>query len=245
MTRSKGGAALDPDMVDNQHRKLLPDGYVIIDKLMPQESLILAHMDRLFMPHYPLSQAQVINITRHPPAQPPHIDDGFNPSPRPRPAPSAATVFAIDDFTAENGATLAIPRSHLWGEDRSPLPKDERFPAAMPAGSCILFLGNLWHGGSGNRTDCSRVALTAQYCEPRLRTRENHFCRCSGKLWLSCWRIVKRLLGYSIHPPFMGMVDGMHPKRKLPGQSFPGPDSAASQQASHRNGSEYPPKDIP
>jgi hypothetical protein len=24
-----------------------------------------------------------------------------------------------------------------------------------------------------------------------------------------------RMLGYSIHPPFMGMVDGMHPKRVL------------------------------
>ena len=25
-----------------------------------------------------------------------------------------------------------------------------------------------------------------------------------------------RMLGYSIHPPFVGMVDGMHPKRLLP-----------------------------
>jgi hypothetical protein len=28
---------------------------------------------------------------------------------------------------------------------------------------------------------------------------------------------VQRMLGYSIHPPFMGFVDGMHPKRLLEG----------------------------
>jgi hypothetical protein len=27
---------------------------------------------------------------------------------------------------------------------------------------------------------------------------------------------MKRLPGYSIHPPFMGMVNGMQPERKLP-----------------------------
>jgi hypothetical protein len=26
---------------------------------------------------------------------------------------------------------------------------------------------------------------------------------------------IRRMLGYSIHPPFVGMVNGMHPKRLL------------------------------
>ena len=60
---------------------------------------ILAHLDRLLMPNYLLSQAQVINILSGSPAQPLHIDDGFYPWPRPRPAISIATVFAIDNFT--------------------------------------------------------------------------------------------------------------------------------------------------
>ena len=179
--------------------------------------LILAHLDRLFLPNYLLSQAQVINIMSDSPAQPLHIDDGFYPWPRPRPALSAATVFAIDDFTEENGATVAIPRSHLWGEDRGPQEGDERVPAIMPAGSCILFLGNLWHGGGENRSDRDRLALTAQYCEPWLRTQENYFLSVKRKTVAGLSEDMKRLLGYSIHPPFMGMVDGMHPKRKLPG----------------------------
>ncbi|MDX1736573.1 MAG: phytanoyl-CoA dioxygenase family protein, partial [Halioglobus sp.] len=87
---------------------------------------ILAHLDQLFLPNYLLSQAQVINIMTESPAQPLHIDDGFYPWPRPRPALSAATVFAVDEFTPDNGATVAIPASHLWGEERFPRDSDER-----------------------------------------------------------------------------------------------------------------------
>ncbi|PLW68463.1 phytanoyl-CoA dioxygenase family protein [Pseudohalioglobus lutimaris] len=182
-----------------------------------EHPLVLAHLDRLFQPNYLLSQAQVINILSDSPAQPLHIDDGFYAWPRPRPALSAATVFAVDDFTAENGATVAIPGSHLWAEERSPQPGDARVTAVMPAGSCILFLGNLWHGGGENFSGSSRLAITAQYCEPWLRTQENYFLSVSAETAAAVSEDIRRLLGYSIHPPFMGMSDGMHPKRRLPG----------------------------
>ena len=145
------------------------------------------------------------------------MDDGFYPWPRPRPPISAATVFAIDDFTEDNGATVAIPGSHLWGEERLPQPGDQRVKAVMPAGSCILFLGNLWHGGGENRSGADRLALTAQYCEPWARTQENFFLSVSKETVSAVSENIRRLLGYSIHPPFMGMVNGMHPKRTLPG----------------------------
>ncbi len=181
-----------------------------------EHPLVLAHLDRLFQPNYLLSQAQVINILTGSPAQPLHIDDGFYAWPRPRPALSAATVFAVDDFTLDNGATVAIPGSHLWGEERSPQPEDTRVTAVMPAGSCILFLGNLWHGGGENYSGDSRLAITGQYCEPWVRTQENYFLSVSAETAAAVSEDMRRLLGYSIHPPFMGMSDGMHPKRKLP-----------------------------
>jgi hypothetical protein len=181
-----------------------------------EHPLILAHLDRLLQPNYLLSQCQVINIMSHSPAQPLHIDDGFYPWPRPRPPISAATVFAIDDFTFDNGATLAIPGSHLWGEERAAGPEDETVAAVMPAGSGILFLGNLWHGGGENRTDSPRLAITAQYCEPWARTQENYFLSVSRETAASVSENIRRMLGYSIHPPFIGMADGMHPKRVLP-----------------------------
>jgi ectoine hydroxylase-related dioxygenase (phytanoyl-CoA dioxygenase family) len=87
----------------------------------------------------------------------------------------------------------------------------------MPAGSCILFLGTLWHGAGENRTAADRLAITAQYCEPWLRTQENYFLSVSRETAASVSENIRRMLGYSIHPPFAGMSDGMHPKRKLPG----------------------------
>ena len=178
--------------------------------------LILAHLDRLLQPNYLLSQAQVINILDGSPAQPLHLDDGFYPWPRPRRALSVATVFALDDFTSDNGATVAIPGSHRWGEGRNPSDDDVRVKAVMPAGSAILFLGNLFHGGGANYSGAARLALTAQYCEPFLRTQENYFLSVSRRTVAGLSEDMQRLLGYSIHPPFMGMVNGMHPKRTLP-----------------------------
>ncbi|WOJ97850.1 phytanoyl-CoA dioxygenase family protein [Congregibacter brevis] len=178
--------------------------------------LILAHLDRLLKPNYLLSQAQVINIMSDSPAQPLHTDDGFYPWPSPKPVLSVATVFAIDDFTEDNGATVAIPGSHLWGEGRYPEDSDTRVKAVMSAGSCILFLGNLWHGGGENYSGESRMAFTGQYCEPYLRTQENYFLSVSKGTAAAVSEDMRRLLGYSIHPPFMGMVNGMHPKRELP-----------------------------
>jgi hypothetical protein len=59
---------------------------------------VLALLDRLFRPNYLLSQLQVININLGEDAQLLHPDDAFYPIPRP--ALSAATIWAIDAFTA-------------------------------------------------------------------------------------------------------------------------------------------------
>ena len=174
-----------------------------------------AHLDRIFLPNYLLSQAQVINILPGERAQPLHPDDAFYAVPRPRPPLGAATVWAIDEFTEDNGATVVVPRSHQWGDDRKPGPDDESVSAVMPAGSVIFYPGTVWHGGGENRSPEPRLAVTCQYCEPWLRTQENYFLSVSRETVRTLSEDLKRLLGYSIHPPFMGMVNGMHPKRSL------------------------------
>jgi hypothetical protein len=173
---------------------------------------VLALMDWLLMPNYLLSQLQVINILPGEEAQPLHYDDGFYPWPRPRPQLSAATIWALDDFTAQNGATAIIPDSHLWGpETTSTTP----VPVVMPAGSVVVFVGTLWHGGGANRTDRPRLAASAQYCEPWLRTQENMFLCVPREAVKRRSAALQRMLGYSIHPPFVGMVNGQSPLRLL------------------------------
>ena len=156
---------------------------------------------------------QVINILPGEKAQMLHTDDSFYPLPRPRAALSAATIWAIDEFTAINGATDIVPNSHQWGDQLAV--ETQREPVVMSPGSCVFFLGTLWHGGGANRSSAPRLALTAQYCEPWLRTQEAFALSMTRDTVRAVSEDIRRMLGYSIHPPFVGQVNGVHPKRLL------------------------------
>lgn len=187
-----------------------------VDRLVDHPR-VLALLDRLLDPNYLLSQLQVIDIGAHEQAQIEHFDDGMYPVARPRPALSAATVWAIDDFTADNGATVVLPGSHTWDDLRRPDSADARDIAVMPAGSCVFFLGTLWHGGGANSTTGNRLAITAQYCQPYLRPQEAFTLSTPPDIVQQVSPDLQRMLGYSIHPPFVGAVNGMHPLRLLRG----------------------------
>ena len=53
--------------------------------------------------------------------------------------------------TKENGATVVIPKSHLWGPDRCPL-DEEAIPAELEIGDSLIFVGNVYHAGGANIT---------------------------------------------------------------------------------------------
>ncbi len=162
-----------------------------------------------------LSACLAINICPGEEAQLPHFDDGFYPQERPRKALGISVIWAIDPFTETNGATTVWPGSHRWDDQRRPTPEDPQASATMSAGSAIVFSGTLWHGGGANRSSSARLALTAQYCAPWLRTQENMSLAVSPTTVAGLSEELQTLLGYAIHPPFMGHVDGMHPKRRL------------------------------
>jgi ectoine hydroxylase-related dioxygenase (phytanoyl-CoA dioxygenase family) len=184
----------------------------IIDGLIDHPRIV-ALLDALFFPNYLLSQAQIINILPGEAAQALHHDDSFYHLPRPRKDVHAAFIAAIDDFTEANGCTVVVPGSHAWG-DRQPR-RDETIPCEMRAGSAVFFLGSLWHGGGANRSERARLAVTGQYCEPWLRPHENFFLEMPKEQVRGLREKIISMLGYSIHPPFMGMVDRRHPKRVL------------------------------
>ena len=79
----------------------------------------------------------------------------------------------------------------------------------------VFSLRRLRHGGSENRSGASRLCVTAQYCEPHLPTQKNSSLSVSPESARGRSEPMLRLLGYSIRPPFMGMVDGKLPKRVL------------------------------
>jgi ectoine hydroxylase-related dioxygenase (phytanoyl-CoA dioxygenase family) len=195
--------------------------YSVIEKTFAcnpivEHPLVLALLDQILMPNYLLSQLQVIEVGPGEIRQPLHHDDGFYPIPRPRPPVGAALIWALDDFTAENGATLVYPQSHLWGDvAAADIDVERMVPAVMPAGSAIFFLGTVWHCAGANRTDRPRLAATTQYCEPWARQQENYSLAISRERARQCSDAVQSLLGYSMQFPFIGFVDGRDPKRLL------------------------------
>ena len=176
---------------------------------------VLTLLDRVLEPNYLLSAALAIHLGRGEAAQPFHYDDGSYHIPRPRPPVGVSAIWAIDEFTADNGATELIPGSHRWGDER-PAPDDPRSrKMVMPAGSVVVFLGTMWHRGGANATDRPRLAITPQYCQPWARQLENMALAVPLDVAARCPQRVQELLGFSIHPPLMGYVNGVHPARLI------------------------------
>ena len=86
----------------------------------------------------------------------------------------------------------------------------------MPSGSLMIAKGTLWHRGGANRSQKPRLIITPQYCPGWTRTLENMSLAVPPAIAATLPERARELIGYSIHPPFMGYVDGMHPARRLP-----------------------------
>lgn len=176
---------------------------------------VLALLDQVLEPNYLLSAALAIHLGPGEDAQRFHYDDGSYHIPRPRPPVGVSAIWAIDEFTAANGATELIPGSHRWGDER-PAPDDARSrKMVMPAGSVVVFLGTTWHRGGANATDRARLAITPQYCQPWARQLENMALAVPQDVAVRSSPRVQELLGYNIHPPLMGYVNGVHPARLI------------------------------
>ena len=196
-----------------------------------EDPRIMALCDALFMPNYLLTANQAIVISPGETPQPWHTDDSFYPIPRPRPMISLSTIVAVEDFTAENGGTQIIPGSHLWSDeqiagdyvsgDRESDPdfgkklQGMALDMTMPAGTCLVFACTLLHRGGANNSEGTRRAFSNQYCEPWARPQENFFLAIPPAKVAQMSAKMQSLLGYSIHPPFMGQVTASHPRKAL------------------------------
>lgn len=110
-----------------------------------------------------------------------------------------ASVIALVDFTADNGATLVVPGSHRWTDGRYPELK-ELVPAEMKAGSAVIYLGSTFHAGGANIThDSVRRGMHVSYCLGWLRTEENQALATPLAVARSLPARAQRLLGFGVH----------------------------------------------
>ncbi|CEO59245.1 Putative Phytanoyl-CoA dioxygenase family protein [Penicillium brasilianum] len=124
-------------------------------------------------------------------------------------------VTALTKTTKENGATIAIPGSHLWGPERRPL-NEEAVPAELQPGDAFIFLGNLYHAGGSNITrDEYRETVGIFLCKPTLRPAENQFLMVPLERARQLKPQAQRLLGYGLCDPGVGFMNYQDPMRVL------------------------------
>ena len=155
-------------------------------------------------------------------AQTLHRDTGFYPFQNPCPPLILATMWAVSDFTVENGATCFIPGSHVWDDKRRPLP-EEIVAAEMPAGSVLMYIGATVHGGGANRANAARTGVALHYTLGWLRQEENQYLAVPQEMARGFSRELQELMGYSLGTVNLGFVDHTHPQDILNGVGPDGP----------------------
>jgi len=141
-----------------------------------------------------------------------HADDQLIPLEKPHAPIVCNTMWALTDFTAENGATRFVPGSHL--SDRNPRPFDDEEgarTAEMPKGSVLVFNGSLWHGGGANRSGERRVGIAMNYCAGFIRQQENQQLGVPRELARRFAPRLQRLLGYGVYNHLIGHIDKRDP----------------------------------
>ncbi len=179
---------------------------------------VLKVMDHFLLPHcsdYQLNLSQLISIGAGERQQIIHADDPMYPFDHDNNMQVMLNVmWAIDDFTNDNGATLIAPKSHLWERERHPKP-EELIQASMKKGSCFIWLGSTRHGGGANKTLSSRRGIVMSYNLGWLKQADNYFLSIDRDDVKSYPHKLQRLLGYFVHKPNLNMVEGRDPQELL------------------------------
>ncbi|MEM7252062.1 MAG: phytanoyl-CoA dioxygenase family protein [Pseudomonadota bacterium] len=179
--------------------------------------VVIAAVDTVLLPHcvrYRLHYSGLIQLEPGERAQVLHRDTGIFPIANPAPPLTVATMWAMSDFTIENGATQLVPGSHLWADDRQPK-RGEVVSAEMRAGSVLIYVGNLLHGGGENNSQDSRCGLALHYALGWLRQEENQYLSVPRPVAETLPVAVQELLGYALGGPNLGFADRIDPGKWL------------------------------
>jgi ectoine hydroxylase-related dioxygenase (phytanoyl-CoA dioxygenase family) len=181
------------------HDRVLP----IIEKVLDRGCLV--------------SSLSSIGILPGETAQPIHADDQLIPLPKPHVSIICNTMWAITDFTAENGATRLVPGSHR--ADRNPElgVAHPTIAAEMRRGSVLVFDGSIWHGGGANTTDHRRTGIAMNYCAGWLRQQENQQLGIPLDIARDFDPRLRKLCGFGLYRGLLGHIDKCSPADLLDG----------------------------
>jgi ectoine hydroxylase-related dioxygenase (phytanoyl-CoA dioxygenase family) len=151
-------------------------------------------------------------------AQPLHADDQHIPLPRPHVPIVCNTMWALTDFTAENGATRVCPGSHEEPGFPDPFGHPAGLvPAVMRRGSVLVYDGSMWHGGGANRSGEARLGLAMNYCAGWVRQQENQQLGIPLDVARTFSTQLRKLAGFHLYKKLVGHIDKCSPLDLLDG----------------------------
>ena len=188
---------------------------------VPVHAQILPVIERVLDEQCLLSSLTAIDMGPGETDQPIHADDGSYRLRKPHPAYNCTAIWALTDFTLENGATHIVQGSHR--RDHNPRRGDvhETIQAEMPAGSALIYHGSLWHGGGANASNARRTALVCNYCAGFLRQEECQLLALPRELVAGFDPKLRQLVGYGTYGGLLGHVNQRDPATLL----GPGPET--------------------
>jgi ectoine hydroxylase-related dioxygenase (phytanoyl-CoA dioxygenase family) len=127
------------------------------------------------------------------------------------------TMWALTEFTAENGATHIAPGTSAMSDDDAALVATAQ--AEMPRGSVLFYDGKVVHGGGANRSDTTRRGVNITYAVGWVRQEENQYLACSPDVARTLDDDLLRMMGYQEGAFALGYVgDQQDPLAVLRGE---------------------------
>jgi ectoine hydroxylase-related dioxygenase (phytanoyl-CoA dioxygenase family) len=117
-------------------------------------------------------------------------------------------IWAMTDFTAQNGATRVVVGSHKL-EDKLQFTEADTEPAEMTKGSVFMYPGTTYHGAGANRSNASRTGISLSYSVSWLRQEENQYLAVPVEIVRTLPEELLRLIGYQRGAYALGYVDDL------------------------------------
>ena len=121
--------------------------------------LVIEVANDILLPHcasYNIGSLTAIEIHPGESAQALHRDDSLYPIENAGMELMIGVMWALNDFTVENGGTRIVPGSHRFLRSWHLPDVSNWVSAEMPKGSVLFYLGSTWHGGGANNSDGPR-----------------------------------------------------------------------------------------
>ena len=174
------------------------------------DAVLLRHCE-----NYRIGSSAAIEIHPGEDAQILHRDGDFYPISIPGVEFQIQVMWALTDFTEENGATRFVTdRDVLKGVKNAETERFENIDeskvaqAVMPKGSAFYWLQSTIHGGGANRSSSPRSGLFVSYSLGWVRQEDNHYLSISRETADSYPEHIRRLIGYQAHGKYLGIWPG-------------------------------------